>query len=35
MQITIGKANKIKISNLKNAKKLGVISEEKLKTRVK
>jgi len=35
MQITIGKTNKVKISNLKNARKLGVISEEEFKAKVK
>jgi hypothetical protein len=35
MQIIVGKANKVKINNLKIARKLGVISEEEFKTRVK
>ncbi len=34
MQIIIGKTNKIKISKLKITRKLGVISEEKFRTRV-
>jgi hypothetical protein len=34
MQITVGKANKVKINNMKIAKKLGVISEEEFKTKV-
>jgi hypothetical protein len=35
MQITIGKINKVKTSNLKIARKLRVISEEEFKARVK
>jgi hypothetical protein len=35
MQIIIGKTNKVKINNLKTTRKLGVISEEKFKTRAK
>jgi hypothetical protein len=35
MQIPIGKTNKVKISNLKTIKKLGVINEEEFKVRVK
>ncbi len=34
-QITIGKVNKVKINNLKIAKKLGVIGEEEFKAIVK
>jgi hypothetical protein len=35
MQITIGKTNKVKINNLKIARKLGVISEEEFKAKIK
>jgi hypothetical protein len=35
IQILIGKANKVKISNLKTIKKLRVINEEGFKVRVK
>jgi len=35
VQITIGKANKVKIGNLKIARKLGVINEEEFKAKVK
>jgi hypothetical protein len=35
MQITIGKTNKIKMSNLKTTKKLKVINEKEFKTKLK
>jgi len=35
MQIIIGKTNKVKINNLKIARKLRVINEKEFKTKVK
>jgi hypothetical protein len=35
IQITIGKTNKVKINNLKIVRKLGAISEEEFKARIK
>jgi hypothetical protein len=35
MQITVGKANKVKINNLETTRKLGVISEEEFKANIK